>query len=347
MPKNNLKGKPKWYQSTWWMYIMPFIFLVLPFSMLVRYLIIKHSIDGGGGIILLIIVALFVYISLLEKHYKYNINRLTYRLKINIVKHDRKIAIYSVFVIGGLIGVYEFMRIIGVSYPILPLFIDRKNYYAIVISLGSLFVTLFLSLKLDPKKIESGEDFISALMIHAKYLQRKGTKNNKEILHIYSPNINIGVADVAQNKRKHSIMYDIISDCDHVHFIFHCRYYSDHLNESLKRITTLRQLFKEAEDDEMLNYLSDYFKNIHGNADELTKNCVDDLLAIIEFKNINVEFRYDSNIQENMVGYRSRYEMALGQYTDIDRIKGKVDFNGEVVTISEFIEFVPKIKQWD
>lgn len=327
---------------------MSFLLLVLPSSLFVRNLFNNRSIDGGGWNILFIILALIVYIFLLEKNYKYNINRLSYRLKLKIIEHDRKIAIYSILILGGLIGIYELMREIGDSYPLFPLLLERRDYYAIVISLSSLIVALLLSLKLDPKKIESGEDFISALVIHAKKLQRKGTINNKEELHIYTPNINLGVADIIQNKRKQSIMHDIISECDHVNFIFHCRYYSEQLKQSLERINTLEDLYREANEDEMLKYLSIYFKDdIHGRLDELTKNCVSDLLKIISFKDKNVEFRPDSDIQENMVGYRSRYEMALGQYTFIDRSKGKVDFNGEVVTIFEFIEFVPKIKQWD
>lgn len=325
---------------------MSFFLLVLPPIYLIRYLIVKHTIDGAGWIILIIIVFLIAYIVLLEKYYKYDINRLTYRLKLNIIKHDRMITIYSVVILGSFICVYELMRGIGDNYPFLPLFLERKDYYAIVISFSSLVVALFLSLKLDPKKIESGEDFISALMIHAKNLQRKGTNEKKEVLHIYSPNINIGVADIIQNKREHSIMYDIISKCDHVSFIFHCPYYSSSLKNSLNEINTYDDLSRKAEGDEMLKYLKGYLKSdIHGAIDERTKECVKDLLDILCFE--NATFKPALEIQENMVGFRSRYEMALGQYTDIDKSKGKVDFNGEVVTISEFIEFIPKIKEWD
>ena len=345
MTRNNQKDK-KWYQSIGWMIIMSFLLLVLPFSIFVRYVIIKQSIDGGGWIVLLIIIALFVYISLLEKNYKYTLNRYTYKLKLNIVEHDRKITIYSVLILGSLIGVYESMREIGDSYPLLPLLLERRDYYAIVISICSLVVALFLSLKLDPKQIESGVDFISALMIHAKNLQRKGTTDKKEVLHIYSPNINLGVADIIQNKREHSIMYDIIPKCNHVSFVFHCRYYSSNLKESLQKIKSYDELSEKANGDEMLKFLKDYFKSdIHGNIDELTRKCVTDLLEILNFENMTI--KPAPEIQENMVGFRSRYEMALGQYTDIDRSRGKVDFNGEVVTIPEFIEFIPKINKWD
>lgn len=346
MTNNIQKGKTKWFQSILGIIIMSFIFLVLPLSILVFIMISKHNIDGGGWIILLSIISVFIYIFLLERNYKYEINRLTYRLKFNIVKHDRKIAIYTVLIMGGLIGLYELTRIIGDSHPLLPLFIERKDYYAIVISLCSLIVALFLSLKLDPKKIESGEDFLSALMIHAKDLQRKGTNTNKEELHIYSPNINIGVTDITQNKRDHSVMYGIVSGCDHVSFVFHCRNYSKGLTSALNRIKTYNDLVQEANQDDMLKFLLDYFKDeIHGKIDTLTAKCVNDLLNIVQFN--NVQIKTDFNIQENMVGFRSKYEMVLGQYTDIDKTKGKVDFNGEVVTISEFIEFVPKIKDWD
>ena len=307
---------------------------------------------------MVIVFALFFYIILLENNHKREINWLTYRLKHNIAEHDRKITLYSVLLIGGLICVYELMRKIGDCHPLLPLLLERKDYYAIVISICSLFVAVLLSLKLDTKKIESGEDFLSELRIHAKELQRKSTDKNREVLHIYSPNINIGVSEIIRHNRDNSTMFNIISECNHVLFSFHCPNYSttNSIENSLKKITSgqkkksYRKLVEEAKKEKMLDYLLTYFEEkeeMHGNIYEIAYKCATDLMGILKLD--NVEIKPDENIQDNMVGFRSKYEMVLGQYSDIVKNKhtGEVDFHGEVVTIPEFIDFVPKIENWD
>lgn len=347
--KKNLK-RMRWGESPWWIVALTIALIVFIWGLFKLFDIVEAR-------VLVILLVLVFYIVIIEKCFKFFINRLTYRLKHGIAKHERMISIYTVVIAVILVAIYEILRWVGRSAPLHQLLIERKEYYAVVISLCSLVVALLLSLKLDIKKIESGEDFLAALRLHAKDLQRKSNTTKKEELHIYTPNINIGVSDIFRRKQKHCTMYNIISECNKVQFIFHCPYYCTNVTE-----TTIKEInckieerekfnffFHAKETDKMLEYLwENYFayENIHGNY-KLASDCMADLNDM--FSCSNVVFKEDKKIEEKMVGFRSKYEMVLGQYSDMGRNKhtGEVDFHGEVVTISEFIDFVPKIEKWD
>ena len=351
MSDNKIINKIRWGESPWWIVVPTIALIVITRGLFEVFDIVEAR-------VLVVLLVLVFYIVIIEKCFKTCINRLTYRLKHGIAKHERMISIYTVVIAAILIAIYEILRWIGRSTPLYPLLIERKEYYAVVISLCSLVVALLLSLKLDIKKIESGEDFLAALRLHAKDLQRKSNSTIMEELHIYTPNINIGVSDIFHRKQKHCTMYNIISECNRVKFIFHCPYYRRNATE-----TTIRQINIEKEEgkkfnlffdakktDEMLKYLWDnYFayEHIHGGNYKLASDCIADLNDM--FSSSNVEFKEDNKIEEKMVGFRSKYEMVLGQYSDMGRNKhtGEVDFHGEVVTISEFIDFVPKIEKWN
>ena len=334
-----------------WRIITLTVFFVL-INIVIAALSLLFNLIGWGVIVLILLSVL--YIVIIEKYFKSYIKKLTYRLKHGIAKHEWMISIYTVLIAAVFIAIYEILLLVGKDVPLLPLIIERKEYYAIVISLCSLVVALLLSLKLDIKKIESGEDFLAALRLHAKDLQRI---NPKEELHIYSPNINIGVSDIIQHNQKHCTMYNIISECDQVKFIFHCPYYSQDIKNAIEEIIGTRQegtffrFSSKASGNKMLDYLlRNYFNvEIHGNINELARVCMIDLKDMLSYGEDKVVFKPCDEIEEKMVGFRSKYKMVLGKYSDIVENKhtGEVGFHGEVVTIPEFIDFVPKIKEWD
>lgn len=336
------------------------ILIVLAVSFMAILVFIFFRCKAGlGGAIIAILIALLLFVWLIEVKHKYHINRITYHIKHDINRHERKILHYSLVFMVALIVGYECLCIVGAYYPLLPLYLERKEYYAIIISFSSLFVALLLTLKLDVKKIESGGDFLHRLELHAKELQRKSIHEKPEErleLHIYTPNINVGVANITQKSENKSIIRKIIEECDKVQFVFHCCNYTKELidNKSIYAINNYQALEKHAQQKKkngklkypMLVYLLDYFKNTGAEANKLIEKCMADLNEIINKPNVQVSY-YKS--AEELVGYRSKYELVLGKYISLEGTgntrSGKVEFYGEVVTVSEFISFVEQMEK--
>lgn len=332
----------------------PILIVLMVFVLVVFvFVFIKYK-AGLGGVIVSILVAVLSFVWLIEVKHKYRINRITYLIKHDINKHERKITHYSLVLIVFLIVGYECLFLVGTHHPLLPLFLERKEYYAIIISFSSLFVTLLLTLKLDVKKIESGDDFLHRLELHAKELQRKSIRGESVELHIYSPNINVGVANITQRAKDNSVIRIIIEECDQVKFIFHCCYYTNVLTSGvLDNIHNYQDLEKNAQANKkggkskkypMLAYLLSYFEDKGAEANVLIEKCMVDLKEIMNKKNVKV---LNYNSEEDFVGYRSKYELVLGKYVNVGGTKrrGNVEFYGEVVSVSEFISFVEQMEK--
>ena len=263
-----------------------------------------------------------------------------YRLRRRVTRHELKVLDYSILMLFLLSMGYEILLLAGKKVALFPILLTRKEYYPLIITICSLMVTLLLTIKIDTKRIKTGLDFIAALEYHTQSLEdRYKTDSNRNKLHIYSPNINLGVSKIIHKESKESTMKYIIEHNPHVDFVFHCNDNKSELSKLVSQIKDIRGYIEKNNESPMLNYLYERYINDQGTKIGDVTLIIKDLSAILSFS--NVELKKDNDLVDE-AGYYSIYECMFGQFQDIDAKNGAVGYFGEIVTTPQFLSFIQK-----
>lgn len=292
------------------------------------------------GILLVVLVMVCSAYSFLK--YSKNIvpvrSLILYRIRRRVLEHEFKVVNYALILFYVSAFVYELLRLIGRYYALFPILLNGKEFYSLLIAVCSLFVTLLLTIKLDTKTIKTGRDFIIALEYHTQSLEDMSRKvpGTRNTIHIYSPNINLGVSRILEGESSESTMRTIIQKNANVDFIFHCSETKEALTDVASRSQGPQSFFKNAASSKMLKYLYERYMSSTTQVGVIGE-MVEDLLAILAFTNVKV---VDDNPLQDEAGYYSSYECMFGQFQDIEAKKGDVGFFGEVVTTPQFLTFI-------
>jgi hypothetical protein len=256
--------------------------------------------------------------------------------------NDLSIIGYSVFLIIILVGAYELLRIIGRQFSLFSC-VERYIYYPFIFTFLGFGISLMLALKLNTKKIETGEEFLMHLIEHISSFEKE-----QEIF-IITPNINIGTGKQKENaakqrKDKRIVPFsEIIRDNPHVTFTFICmtidkNYIAKYTNTEEKDKIEFFQKGK-CNNSAMLVYLYDryYDKYIH-----TLDKMIEELNEIINYSNVKFKPCKKDFIEYPIVGYLSKEECVLGKFSDIQSQKGNVRIKGERISSQEFIDLVEK-----
>jgi hypothetical protein len=216
-------------------------------------------------------------------------------------------------------------------------------FFSIALTVTALLVSIIIALTLKKKTIESGSQFINQLYIHINYLKHlPKKKDEKHILYIIAPNINIGTginysfATAIKNNKEISFKFI----CKTVKGNSLDKYPTGDNNE--RSIADKKRDFFKNKKNNMLEYLYDKY---HKNLDKLDTsiNELKEILKIESARDGNVEIieKYDELYSKKEIGgYISDKECLLGLYDTIKGDEGKVIFRGETIVSSEFIEIV-------
>jgi hypothetical protein len=212
------------------------------------------------------------------------------------------------------------------------------TFYPFVLAIGTLVITMIIAININPKKIENGEQFIKCLIEHIfylKYIKDKKQTSEKLKLYLITPNINMG-AGIGVDKNFSKIIKE--HKCIEFHFI--C------LSIEKEKITTYNSVnnadkanfFAKANDkNKMLLFL---YKRYDTTDAKKLDEIITELDAILSNTNVIIH-NCSVNLEEQQIsGYLSDFECVFGNYSNINKQEGDVNFRGEVITAEEFIKII-------
>lgn len=233
---------------------------------------------------------------------------------------------------------------------------EREVAYPFILSVFSVLIAIMLALKLNVKKIETGEEFISALKNVIIGLNKKSKKDSagldgsKPKIHIYTPALCIGIGiminsmnkkvgndpDTQDYNKYKSQMRSMIEAYDRVTYVFHTKKINyELLKKQIKGGNSASWYYDDKKG--MLYYIAkNYFDNIIVGQKESIRNDIMEIVNKVGKDNIIEDYKFD----DECAGYYTDNEVLFGKITSLNRKKGISEFCGEIVTSHDFMDFI-------